>query len=303
MWWASVTDRSAQQYGVFGSADLDALGVPPTQVRNWVRRGLIDKIAPGVWRIAGTTVSWEQRLKTGLLSLGPTALVSHEAAAQLHGFERTPPDTVEFLIPVSARNRRLSERVHTTALWHRTDRVTVDEWPVTSATRTVLDIAMLRPGRRRLEAAIESAVRSRASSPVVLRRRLATLRGRGRWGCALVDDLLTDAGGESVLERRFLALVRRAGLPRPTTQYRISDRGRTIARADFVWPEFRIVVEVSGALGHSTPTERTKDAHRRNELLDLGWTVYEYTWHDVEHQPSYVVGTMTQRLRAAGWKR
>jgi very-short-patch-repair endonuclease len=301
MWWASVTERSAEQYGVFGRGDLDELGVPPTAVRTWVRSGRIEKAAPGVWRIAGSPASWHQRLKAGLLSLGPAALVSHEAAAQLHGFERTPPDRVEFLAPESARNSRLGERVHTSSFWEPLDRTAVDGWPVTSATRTVLDLAMLHPGRRRIEAAIESAVRSRASSPVVLRRRLATLRGRGRWGCALVDQLLTDSGGESVLERTFLALMRRAGLPRPETQFRIGDRTRTVARVDFVWQSYRIVVEVSGGLGHSTPTERTKDAQRRNELLDMGWKVYEYTWHHVEHEPAYVIGTMIARLRSAGW--
>jgi very-short-patch-repair endonuclease len=296
-----VTQRCAAQYGLMGKSDLDELGVSATQVRSWVRSGRIERIAPGVWRLCGSPASWHQRLKAGLLSLGPDALVSHEAAAQLHGFDRTPVDRVEFLAPQSARNSNLGERVHTSKNLRLLDRVRVDGLPVTSATRTVLDLAMLRPGRRRLEAAIDSAVRSRASSPVVLRRRLATLRGRGRWGCALVDELLVDSGGETVLERDFLGLMRRAKLPRPETQYRVGDRTRTVARVDFVWSTYRIVVEVSGGLGHSTPAERTRDAHRRNELLDQGWMVYEYTWDHVRYEPAYVVRTMTNRLRAAGW--
>jgi very-short-patch-repair endonuclease len=300
-WWRLVADRAADQHGVIGATDLGELGLPPGAARNWVRSGRLEPVGRRVWRLAGTPRTWEQRLRTGLLQLGPAALVSHEAAACLHGFERTPAGPVEFLVPVEQRNRRAVGTVHSSDRIEGIDRVRVRGWPATSATRTVLDLAMLRPGIRRLEAAIESAVRSRASSPIVLQRRLDGLRGPGRWGCRDVEALLVDAGGESVLERRFLSLVRRAGLPRPTTQLRIAHRGRTVGRVDFVWEALRVVVEVSGSLGHATPSERTKDAQRRNELQDLGWTVFEYTWSDVTRRPAFVADSLRRRLRAAGW--
>jgi very-short-patch-repair endonuclease len=160
---------------------------------------------------------------------------------------------------------------------------------------------MLRPGRHRLEAAIDSAIRSRSSSPVVLVERLSNLRGPGRWGCRLVESLLVDAGGESVLERRFLEIIREAALPRPATQIVITNGHHRIGRVDFVWDDLRVVVEVSGSLGHSSPSERTKDAQRRNELQDDGWKVYEYTYQDVVDRPSAVARSIRSRLIAAGW--
>lgn len=99
-----------------------------------------------------------------------------------------------------------------------------------------------------------------------------------------------------MLERWFLKLVREAGLPRPETQRRIRRDEHHVARVDFLYPDQRIVVEVSGRLGHSTPTERAKDARRRNELQDLGYVVYEYTWGDVVRRPSHVVESLGQRL-------
>jgi very-short-patch-repair endonuclease len=302
-WRLRVAERCATQFGVISTADLHELDMERQHLRNLVRSGHLHSVGAGVWRAAGSPVTWEQRLQVGLLMLGPDALVSHEAAAQLHGFEHTPADRVEFLVPFAQRNRRATGRVHCSTRFERLDRSRVGRWPVTSATRTVLDLAMLRPSPRRLEAAIDSAVRSRASSPVILQRRLETLRGPGRWGCAAVERLLVDAGGESVLERRFLALVRTSGLPRPTTQHRIHEDRRTIARVDFAWHTYMVIVEVSGRLGHTTPSERARDAQRRNEIQDIGWKVYEYTWNEVTQRSAAVASTLRARLAAAGWQR
>lgn len=295
--WSDIADIAGRQHGIIDRHALARAGVPDSTLKSWVRRGMLERLAAGVWRVTGAPTSWEQLLTAGLVYLGDEAVVSHEAAAQIHTFDRTPPDRVEFVVPERARKRRLPfGTVHTTGHLPRIDRVRVDGWPVTSATRTVLDLAMQRPGRVRLEAAIDSAVRSRASAPEVLQRRLTELRGPGRWGCRLVDRLTLDAGGESMLERRFLALLRTNGLPRPTTQRWFRVDGRAIGRADFTFEADRMVVEVSGGRGHSSPAERAKDAQRRNELQDLGWRVFEYTWDDVVHRPAYVVRTMRDRL-------
>lgn len=101
-----------------------------------------------------------------------------------------------------------------------------------------------------------------------------------------------------MLERRFLGLVRRSGLPHPRPQV-VERRGSThIARVDFSWDDRRVVVEVSGRKGHSSPAERARDAHRRNELQDLGWRVYEFTWEQVTRRSEWVIGTLRGYLAA-----
>lgn len=104
-----------------------------------------------------------------------------------------------------------------------------------------------------------------------------------------------------MLERKFLALLRKHHLPRPTTQARIERTSGTWARVDFLFDPHHLVVEVSGRLGHSSSRERQADAQRRNELTDLGFAVFEYTWQDLSERPDHVAATMTSRLRAAGW--
>ena len=95
--------------------------------------------------------------------------------------------------------------VHTTDMLKPIDFVEVDGFRAMSATRTIIDLAHARAHTARVEAAIDSAVRLGLSSPEVLADRLETLRGSGRWGCRLVEELIVDSGGHTMLERRFLA--------------------------------------------------------------------------------------------------
>ena len=300
---ATVQATMSTQYGLITANQLDELGVDGPQRRAAMRRGLLFKAAPGVYASPASTPTVNRDRLLGLLTLGPGAVLSHEAAAALHGFDRTPDGIVEFSVPRHLRGRRPPVKVHTTEVLPTIDRVVVDGWPCTSATRTVIDLARARCDRRRLEAAIDSAVRSGRSAPVVLRDRLADLRGSGRWGARRLDELLVDSGGHTMLERRFLELCREAGLPRPLTQVVHRDGGRTYARVDFYFADAGVVVEVSGRKGHSSPSERARDAQRRNELQAAGRIVYEYTWEDITQRAARVAAELRDRLRLRHQKR
>ncbi len=287
----------AAQHGSVSVAQLRALQLSRHTVARWTSEHRLERCAPGVLRLVGSPITWEQRLTSGLLSLGRSAAVSHRAAARLHGLDRSTTDEVEFLVKRGQRNSRLADRVHSSGLIGRRDVVTVDGFRVTSATRTIIDLANIDVETDRLRAAIDSAVRLQLSSPEVIRRRLAEVRRRGRAGVRMLDELLVDAGGHTMLERDFLRLMREAGLPRPRTQVIFRDGQRTAARVDFLFPEFMLVVEVSGRLGHSSPAERARDAQRRNELQDIGLRVYEFTWEQVTKRPGWVQEQMRRLLR------
>ena len=298
--WRDLARVLDTQHGVVGRIQLDDLAVSKARLQHWVRTGRLERVAPRVWRLAGAPATWEQRLHVGLLALGRMSWVSHDAAAQLHRFDRAPLGNVEFLVVRRRKSADFEGVVHSTRRWGPSDEVMIDGLRVTSATRTILDLANVQVHPDRLKAAIDSAVRQEASSPEVLRRRLEAIRGRGRTGVRMIDRLLEDSGGHTMLERKFLELMSRAGLPRPEPQvvFRDGSTGRTIARVDFLYRDFDLVVEVSGRLGHSSPSERARDAHRRNELQSLGLLVYEFTWEDVTERAGWVIAEMRAALRA-----
>jgi hypothetical protein len=300
---ASLTALAADQHGVVARSQLDDIEVTGRWLDNLVRRGVLVRRATGVYAVVGMPETWQQRLQVGLLALGDESWVSHESAARLHGLDRSPDDAVELTVGRGRRGRPGPFTVHTTGELPRIDQVEVAGMRAVSATRTILDLARAGATRARLEAAIDSAVRLGLTAPVALRARLARRRGAGMWGVRLLDDLLVDAGGHSMLERRFLELCRRAGLPRPSTQVIHRHGTSTFARVDFLFEAYGVVVEVSGQLGHSTPRDRARDAQRRNELQDVGRKVYEYTWDDVTRRPGFVERSLTSCLHDAGWRR
>lgn len=301
IWTDPVASLAARQHGVVSLTQLSELVPSRSRRRRLVDTGHLERLLPTVFAVPGSPATRERALRAGLLWLGPEAMVSHRAAAALHGFERSDPGAVEFQVPRRVRGRQGAFIVHSTAHLGPLDVVDVDGFPVTSATRTVIDLARARVPDVVLEAAIDSAVHSWKSSPAALAERLAELRGRGRWGAPRLDRLLVDAGGHTVLERRFLTLVRSAGLPRPCTQVIHRDGDRRIGRVDFEFVPYGLVVEVSGRRGHASDAERTRDAQRRNELQALGRTVIEYTWHHVTNEPTYVRRSLEAHLRRAGW--
>jgi very-short-patch-repair endonuclease len=290
---------AARQEGLLSAAQIRATDLTPEQQRGLVTSGWLRRVAPHVYEIRGVPATHRYRLRLGLLCLGERSWISYEAAAALHGLDRSKPDAVEFTIDRNRRNYSLPFTVHTTTRLKPIDLVVVEGFRTMSATRTVIDLAHARAHTHRVEAAIDSAVRLGLSSPVVLAERLETLRGSGRWGCRLIDELIVDSGGHSMLERRFLQLVRETGLPRPRTQVVHCKGGRQIARVDFLFEAVGVVVEVSGRLGHSSPAERAHDAQRRNELQDIGRRVYEYTWEDVTQRTGFVRRTLIERVRPA----
>ena len=290
---------AAEQDGVISAAELRSRGLTRRAQARLFESGWLTTIAPNVHAVAGTPDTHRRRLRTGLLSLGDRSWVSYEAAGALHALDRCRTDAVELTVLRSQRRSPRDFVVHTTKWMPTIDQVVINGLRATSATRTILDLAHARVPRTRLEAIIDSAVRLGVSAPHVLSRRLETLRGSGRWGCRLVDELIVDSGGHSPLERRFLELLRGAGLQRPTTQAVQRTNGRHVARVDFLFDELGVVVEVTGRLGHVSDAERARDAQRRNELQDLGLIVYEYTSTDVFRNAAMVIHTMRQRLAAA----
>ena len=292
---------AAQQDGAVSEAQMRECALTARAQRKAVADGQLLMVEACVAVVVGSPDTWHRRLRVGLLALGPEAWVSHEAAAVLHGLDRTLFEPLEFTVRRGKRTTLESGRVHTTDHVGPLDVVTIDMFRCSSATRTIIDLAYLGIPSIRLAAAIDSSVHRGLSAARVIVDRVAELRGPGRHGVVALDRLMPDSGGESPLERQFLGLLRGNRLPRPTTQFGIRGTNGSVARVDFIYEGLRVVVEVTGRKGHASDFERPRDAQRRNELTERGLLVYEYTRSDVEDRPGYVATTLRNHLITAGW--
>ncbi len=293
----TIADR---QHGLVTRSDVVDAELSSWQWSARLEAGEWLEMAPGVWRHRATVVDWELRLRAGLKHLGDDAAVFGRAAAAWWGLDGATQEVVEFVVPRQRRERALPLQVHTTKAWDVGDLLVHRDLRVTSVTRTILDLAAIGVAPRLIEQAIDSGVRQRRTAVPRIIKRADDLAKRGRRGTALVLELLLDSGGESHLERRFLRLMREHDVRRPTCQvvHQHPSGGRVI-RVDFQFPGTRLIVEVSGRLGHASDRDRTKDARRRNELIADGWDVREFTTLHVLEEPDYVVATVVAALTRA----
>jgi len=280
------------QLGLFTNRQAIEAGLRPRQLGHRVSAGRLDHVGQGVYGLPGHEHSWERSVLAAVLAVGQEAVVSHLTAARLLGFDGFSAGFPEVTVRRGRRARTPLARVHTTMVLPSTDVVTVGRFLVTAGARTIIDIAT-RVSERQLMAAIGSAVRDGWTSQDVLARRLCDLRDHR--GVGVVREAVTGPVGHSYLERRFLALVRDAGISTPRTQ--VTYRAERVIRVDAVWPREQVVVEVMGHRFHCTALDLQRDAQRRIELQELGFEVLEFTYADVTQRPAYVVSRLSRTLR------
>lgn len=286
--------------------DLAMLGVTRATLRRLVASGQLEPLGQRSFRIAGSVADDRQRAHLAVLDSG--GVLSHRDAAWLHGVGRfLPAPRPEVLVAGRSSGYRGGlATVHTSTFLPRDDLVVVEGIAVTSVARTLLSLAALvTKGHVALDAvrgAVDDAIRVRKASDKWLWWRLERLRRPGRDGVLALESILVHrAGGratESWLEREFLALLARWGLPLPVCQRRISARGAFVARVDFLYPDLGLVIEVLGATHHASEEQLGRDAARRNELQLQGYTVIEFICDDVVRRPRSVA-EMVDRARVA----
>ena len=275
-----------------------AAGLSHSGISRRVASGLLVVHGPRTLHFVGSSLDWRGRLLAGLLDLGDGALVTGRSAAMLHGLDGFEEGPLQFLVSAGLRRRRPVGRVFSTPSIGPLDRATVDGLAVTSGTRTVLEL-IGRVSERELGNALDSALRKGVTAPAMLLRRLDELGRQGRRGVAAFDRVMGSAGVQSWLERQFLELIERAGLPRPALQRTYRHDGRHVARVDFDFEPRPVLVEVGGRRGYLSADERRRQEHRRNELQLLGKVVYFFTTEDVTDNAGYVIDTVRQALQQA----
>ena len=224
-----------------------------------------------------------------VLACGPKAVLSHSSAAALWriGFEKT--EVIEISVASPHQRRRPGLRIYRRpSLWPE-DHSTWHGIPVTTPVQTLIDLS-LRLDRRGLERAINEADKYDLVHPPELRRALEERVAEP--GVAVLRRILdrrTFRLTKEELERRFLPLARRAGLPVPLTGQVVNE-----FEVDFYWPDLGLVVETDGLRYHRTPAEQARDRLRDQAHTAAGLAQLRFTHEQVRYEPEYVVRILAQ---------
>lgn len=292
---------ASRQHGVVSGHQLAVCGLSAAAVGHRVRRGRLHRLHRGVYAVGHDAVAPAGRILAAVLAVGDGAVASRASAARLLGLlpaeTRAPAgiDPVDVTV-VDGRHRRdrVGIRCHETRSWTSRDLWWVGPVPVTSASRTVLDVAGT-DGHRAAERMLAQALRSRLATEQQVRSLVA--RSSGHHGVGVVASLI-DAGpafDRSVAERLLLELVRRAGLPEPRTNARAAG-----FEVDVLWSEVGLVAEFDSFTFHGDVIAFRADRRKLARLQAAGFGVVPVLWADLQDAPEVVVAHVASALAVAG---
>jgi hypothetical protein len=271
-----VAELGRRQHGL---VTFSQLGRDRFATDHAVASGRLEPVRRGVYRIAGTPPTWEQRVMAAVLAI-PASRASHRTAARLFGLEAFAGDMVEVTVRGRQRTRRAGVVIHDTAVVGPLHGDIALGIPCMSPARTLCDLTAITDSWT-VEPAVDEALRKRIVTVRGLATVFADLEQRGRRRSTVMREILeARAGavgaGESHPEVRVSKLIVAAGLPAPTQQHRVRVGGRT-ARLDLAYPDLLIAVEYDGWAFHASRSAFDRDRAHANELELLGWLVLRFT--------------------------
>ena len=296
-------------------------GVTDSMIRTQLTTGRLTQVRAGVFLSADAwpTTSAGQHLARAHAEqvANPDAVISHGSAAVVWGLPSPGFDTWHES-PVSlTRPGRTSHRSHSsTATWHTGDLPVAsvvrdpDGYPVTSVSRTAVDLAAGRPLYESL-VLLDAASRLLVASFVggtprrtdysnsrfvkAARESLASAappRAQGRLFGAI--DLVEPCR-ESPAESLTAGHLHLAGVPTPQFQATlVTPMGKVYP--DLYWPEANLIGECDGAIKYAEANAFVNEKQREQMLRDLGYRIVKWLAREIMTCPWVVVERIERAL-------
>ena len=222
---------------------------------------------------------------------GEGAVLCGMAAAHLLRIIKGAPPPPEVMAPTKRRIKGIRTHRSRHPSPRNSDATTSRGVPVTTPARTLVDLAAVLSEDELARACHEAGVRhgtTPAQVEAILARRPSS-PGAGKLRAILRGDVRTTL---SKLEKRFLELLRVAGLPLPETNRRVGTK-----RVDCRWPGYRLTVELDSYTYHHSRHAWELDRRREREAYARGDQFRRYTYGDVFERPAQTLTELSALLR------
>jgi predicted transcriptional regulator of viral defense system len=262
-------------------------------VKRLVDSGRLHRVYRGVYAVEHTDLSMHGECLAAVLAVGPGALLSYYSAGWLWGLWWGSPKPIHVTAIVP--------RHHPTPKWvtrHRArnlveaDRALVVGIPVTSVARTILDLAWKLRGdqlARVLAQAEDLGLLDLDELYAVIER------NRGHHGAKRLRYALATYErpiySRSEFERRFVAHLIGAGLPRPTTGW--NEVGHEL---DVYWPKRRFAVELDTFETHGNRVSFESDRARDLALALAGIETIRVSELQFRREPNAIAANIATLL-------
>ncbi len=288
---ATLARVAAGQRGLVTRAQALDAGIGRGAIDDRVRRGALHVVHRGVY-LVGHAVPPRLALEhAAILAAGPRVLIARASAAWMWGLGPPRPADVAVLAVGRQPRPRPGIAVHRTARLHASDVRRVEGVPVTTAARTIVDLAAV-VDEPELERLVHEAQVLRLATPVAVRGALDRA-GRVAGAAALRRLLAEPDRGATRLEaeRALHRIIASAGLPRPHRNARVGP-----FEVDAIWRDAGLIVEVDGFGAHGTRRAFERDRRRDAELQASGYRVVRLTWRRMQREPVAIAAQLATLL-------
>jgi very-short-patch-repair endonuclease len=299
----AIAARAERQHGCFSLRQAYEQGADRTMADRRIRAGRWLQEAEDVFRLPGSPKSWKCRLWIAALALGPEAVVSHEAAAALHGLATFRAGPVTLTVP------HADVRIGHVGTCHQSRRLypehitVIDGLRVTTVARTLIDLAA-DYRMARMEHVVDDALAARKLNLPNLCVTFDDIACRGRRGTKLMRRILQArqpgyVAPQSRAESLLLRVLRQGGLPRPVLQLPHPAPEFDGRRVDGAYVAARVLIEVDSRRWHTQAAALQRDHERDFAAKRVGWDTYRFCWADLTERPEWVVEQLAIALSKA----
>lgn len=293
----ALRDVLTAQHSVIARRQALACGMSPNALAHLAKPGgRWQRLLPGTYLALTGTPTVPQKEIAALLYAGPGSILTGPAALHHLGVTKRPPAVFDVLIPAARQRKSVAfAAVHRTTRWPEFV-IAAGERQVALPARALADTARSLTDLGDIRAVIAGALQQRHCTLPLLARELSQ---GPRWGSAQLRRVLDEAsaGVRSAAEAEFRDLIRRAKLPEPMFNARLTDRaGGFIAIPDAWWPDAGVAAEVDSREWHLTPQDWERTMRRHDEMGSHGIIVLHFTPRQVRTSAQSVVSTIAGAL-------
>jgi hypothetical protein len=286
--------EAAKNHSIIDRLTALALGMSASAIARRLETGRWRVVYPGVYFVGAGEITWKARLVAACAWAGPGAVVSHIAAAQLHGLF-TSRNQICVSVPKRV-NSRHGVKVHwAPAGCGRTSKI--DGIPVTCIERTIID--MCRSATRRFAIEIvERAIRRKRTN---LKRLDEFLQDEETKPCPTLSWVLRNRFALGVTDSEAEDLYIRITKKRPATRgwvhhHVLTRNGYHLFELDFAYLLERLNIEIDGEEHHSGPVAGPRDKRRDALVKGMGWEVLRFTYWQLVDEPDWVLDRVEETL-------
>ena len=278
-----------RQCGRVSAAQFGALGIESWSIARWVDAGYLHPVHPRVYAVGHRAPSVEADLWAAVLYAGPGAMLSHATALWWRGLLDHQPWPLQVATPRRCRSldgiRVYGRRTH--------ERSPHKGLPTTTIEQALLDFAASAPIER-----IRHVLANADYHKVLDIPTLQVIAGNARPGSTKLKNALTRhepklARTRSALERRFVTVCERAGIPLPEVNVYVEG-----VLVDAVWRERRLVVELDGKDNHSSWAQIQEDRSKELRLRAAAFDVVRYGTRQLDEELDLVAADLAAQYDA-----